>query len=79
MTARLGGTLGLALLAAGWIGAAQPGRVPVASGARPAAARPAAAGPQAAGAQAAEATAAARLRAGAREWILRAGAYQRRG
>ncbi|MBR0681404.1 hypothetical protein GXW74_12985 [Roseomonas eburnea] len=74
MTAGIRGTIGLALLAAGWIGAVAPGRALAAPAARPAAARPATGAPEAA-----QGMAAARLRAGALDWIRRAAAYQRRG
>ena len=68
MAARIGGTIGLALLAATWITAALPARAQAA--ARLATARTA---------TAAEDTArAARLRDGARAWIARADAHQRR-
>lgn len=66
MAARIGSTIGLALLAATWIVAALPGRVRATPASRPAAAK------------SGEAARAARLRAGARAWIQGAAAHQRR-
>lgn len=70
MPARIGTTIGLALLAATWIGAVQPARA-AATQVRREAIAPAKAEE--------EAERAARLRADARRWIARAAAYHRRG
>ena len=70
MAARIGGTIGLALLATTWIAAALPARAQAVAASRPATAR------AAAGAE--DAARATRLREGARAWIADAGAHQRR-
>lgn len=69
MAAWIGGTIGLALLAATWIAAVLPARAQVAMASHSATAR--------ATAGAGAAARAARLREGARAWIAGAGLYLR--